>query len=193
LRHEGNAMQMIGALLAPLFGGGTAAATAGTWAAANAGGAIASGVGSGALTLLQGAGSVFGALTTIGSGAAAAVEGQNEKAQQDFAAKDEFIKGRETSAALKAELAKTISNQAVAFAAGGVNLGSVSVGEARKQATHDAEDQLSIAGNQALLRELQRRRAGRMAAMQGNAAFTGSLFKAGTQIADFGVDVLQRG
>jgi hypothetical protein len=184
-------MQMIGALLAPLFGGGTAAAaTAGTAAAAGAAGAS---VGSSALTFLQGVGSVFGALTTIGSGAAAAVEGQNEKAQQDFAAKDEYIQGQQTSAALKAELAKTISNQAVAFAAGGVNLGSVSVGEARKQATSDAESQLSLAGNQALLRELQRKRAGRMAAMQGNAAAIGSIFKAGTQIAQFGVDVLQRG
>lgn len=179
-------MQLIGGLFATLFGSGGAAAATG----AAAGAATA---GSGALTLLQGAGTVFSALTTIGSGAAAAVQGQSEQMQQDFAAKDEFIQGRETSAALKSELAKTIGNQAVAFAAGGVDLGSVSVGTAKAQATKDAESELSISSNEALIREMQRRRAGRMAAAQGNAAFTGSLFAAGGKLANFGADLAERG
>lgn len=178
-------MMVLGGLFSTLFGGGGSAAAAGAGAAATAG--------SGALTLLQGAGSVFSALTTIGSGAAAAAQGESEKMQQDFAAKDEFIQGRETSAALKAELAKTISNQAVAFAAGGVNLGSVSVDAAKAQATKDAEGELSINANTSLIRELQRKRAGRMAAMQGKAAAIGSIFQAGTGLAKFGMDVMERG
>lgn len=179
-------MMIIGPLMSTLFGGGGAAAATGAAAGAAS-------VGSGALTLLQGAGTVFSALTTIGSGAAAAVQGESEKLQQDFAAKDEFIQGRETSAALKSELAKTIGNQAVAFAAGGVDLGSVSVGTAKAQATKDAESELSINSNTALIREMQRRRAGRMAQMQGNAAFTGSLFAAGGKLASYGADVMERG
>lgn len=178
-------MMMLGSLFSGLFGGGGAAAATGAAAGAA--------TGSGALTLLQGAGSVFSAIATIGSGAAAAAQGESEKLQQDFAAKDEFIQGRETSAALKAELAKTISNQAVAFAAGGVNLGSVSVGTAKAQATKDAESELSINSNTALTRELQRKRAGRMAAMQGKAAAIGSYLGAGAGLAKFGMDVMERG
>jgi hypothetical protein len=179
-------MELIGALSAAIFGGGTAAA-AGTTAAA---GATA---GSTALTVLQGAGTVFSALATIGSGAMANAAGQAEQMQQNFEAKEEYIQGKETSAALKQELAATVSNQAVAFAAGGVDLGSVSVQAAKRQAVDDAEDQLGIASNQALSRSLARRRAGRVAAARGKAAMTGSLFEAGTQIAKFGMDVYERG
>lgn len=187
-------MEMVGALFTSLIGGGGTTAAAGTWAAANAGGAIAAGgLGSGALTLLQGAGTVFGALSTLGSGAAAAAAGEAEKKEQNFEAKNEYIQGRETSAALKAELARTVSNQAVAFAAGGVDLGSVSVGTAKDQAQKDAERELSSAANDALTRSLQRRRAGRVAAARGRAAATASLFEAGGQIASFGVDVAKRG
>lgn len=187
-------MQMIGALFTTLVGGGgTSVATAGTWAAANAGGAIAGGIGSSALTLLQGAGTVFGALSTLGSGAAANAAGQAEAIEQKFESRNEFIQGRETSAALKAELARTVSNQAVAFAAGGVNLGSVSVEQAREQATEDAEKELSSNSNSTLTRYMQRLRASRVAAARGRAALTSSIFQTGGQIAQFGLDVAQRG
>jgi hypothetical protein len=187
-------MELIGGLFTTLIGGGgSAAAAGGTAAAAGAAGAAAGGVGSSALTLLQGAGSVFSALTTIGSGAAAYAAGQTEKNQQNFEATNEYISGKETSAALKAELARTVSNQAVAFAAGGVDLGSVSVGQAKAQATKDAEDELSSNANSTLVRYMQRRRMAKLAAQRGQTAATASLFGAGGQIADFGVDVLQRG
>ena len=178
-------MQMIGALFATMFGGGGAAAATGA--------AGAAATGSSALTLLQGAGSVLSAVATIGSGAAAVARGESEALQQKFAAKDEFIQGRETSAALKAELAKTIGNQAVAFAGGGVNLGSVSVGTAKAQATKDAETELSINANESLSRSLQRQRAARIATMQGKAAGIGSLFSAASGLAKFGMDVAERG
>lgn len=188
-------MQMIGALFTSLVGGGTTSlATAGTWAAANAGGAITAGasIGSSALTLLQGAGTVFGVLSTLGSGAAAAAAGKAEQVEQNFESRNEFIQGKETSAALKAELARTVSNQAVAFAAGGVDLGSVSVGKARDMATEDAEKELSSASNSALTRSMQRVRAGRVAAARGRMAQVSSIFSAGNQIAQFGLDVAQR-
>lgn len=177
-------MMMLGSLFTTMFGGGGAAAGAAAGAAT---------AGSSALTFLQGAGTVFSALSTIGAGAAASAQGESEALQQKFAAKDEFIQGRETSAALKAELAKTISNQAVAFAGGGVDLGSVSVDVAKKQATKDAESELSINANESLSRSLQRQRAARMASMQGRAAGIGSLFAAGGKIASFGADVVERG
>ncbi|MER8380712.1 hypothetical protein [Mesorhizobium sp. M1399] len=176
-------MMVIGPLMTALGIGGTGATAA----------AGAATVGSTALTLMQGAGTVFSALTAIGSGAAAQAQGESEALQQKFAAKDEFIQGRETSAALKAELAKTLGNQAVAFAGGGVDLGSVSVGVAKRQATKDAETELSINANEMLSRSLARQRAARMAAMRGRAAGIGSLFEAGAGIAKFGMDVAERG
>lgn len=189
-------MEMIGAVFSSIVGGGaatTSLATAGTWAAANAGGVIApAAASSGILSTLQGIGGAFSALATIGSGAAAAAAGETERRQQQFEAKDEFIRGKETSAALKAELARTVANQAVAFAAGGVDLGSVSVGQAKAQATKDAETELSSNSNQSLSRSMQRQRLGRLAAMRGRAAALGSLFSAGAQAADTGMDILQR-
>lgn len=177
-------MTVIGTLWTALTGG---------TAAAGAAGAAGAGVAASTLNLLQGAGTVFSAIATIGSGVAAKASADTEAAQQRFEAKNEFIAGRETSAALKAELAKTISNQQVAFAAGGVNLGSVSVGEAKKQATADAERELSINADETLTRSLQRQRAARMAAARGNASLFSSIFTAGGQIAGYGFDVVKRG
>lgn len=177
---------MIGGLFTTLFGGGGGAA-------ATAGAATTAAAGSSTLTLLQGAGTVFSALTTLGSGAAAIAAGETEKNQQQFESKNEFIAGRETSAALKAELAKTIGNQAVAFAAGGVDLGSVSVQQAKAQASSDAEKELSSASNDALTRTMQRQRAGRMAAARGRANGITNLFQAGNTAANFGADLFARG
>jgi len=189
-------MQAVGALFTTLFTGGTTSlATAGTWAAANAGGAIAAGgaASSGILTALQGIGGAFSALSTIGSGAAAVAAGETEKRNQQFEAREEFVRGRETSAALKEELARTVANQAVSFAAGGVDLGSVSVGQAKDQATKTAERELSSTSNQTLSRFLQRQRLGRLAAARGKTAQIASLFQAGAQAADTGISILARG
>lgn len=177
-------MQAIGALFTTLFaGGGAAAGTVG-------GGLAAS---SGVLSTLQGIGGAFSALATIGSGAAAMAAGETEKRNQEFEAKDEFIRGRETSAALKDELARTVANQAVSFAAGGVDLGSVSVQQAKEQATKTAERELSSNSSQSLTRALQRRRIGRMAAMRGRTAAIGSVFQAGAGLAETGFDIANRG
>lgn len=180
-------MEFIGTLVATAFGGGGAAAATATATAATAAGAASTG-----LTAWQGVSTLFGVLSTFGSGAAALGAAEVEAKQHEFAARDEFIAGKETSAALKQELARTLGNQAVAFAAGGVDLGSVSVNTARAQAVDDAESELSIASSQALSRSMQRRRAAANSRARGRA----SLFSAGVtglgQIADFGMDVAQR-
>lgn len=169
-------MQLIGALFTTLGGG-----------------AVGGTVGSSALTLMQGVGTVFGALTTIGSGIAANAEAKAAAKQEEFESRNEYIDGKETTAALKQELARTVANQAVAFAAGGVDLGSVSVGEAKKQAVKDTESELSIASSEALTRSMQRRRNGRNIRARGQAALFSSIFSAGQQIAGFGLDRLERG
>lgn len=171
-------MEMIGALFTTVVGG----------TATTAGGAAATG-----LTLLQGLGTVFGAVATIGAGQAAKAQAYAEAEEQDFAARDEYISGLETQAALKKELASTIGKQAVAFAAGGVDLGSVSVQTAKDQAIKDAEAELGMASNDALARSLARRRAAANARASGDAALTSSIFEAGTSVISSGIDIYKRG
>lgn len=195
-------MEMAGALFMSMLGSGAAAGAAtvavpGIAGAATlvpaAGGLAAGGMAAGGLSLLQGLGTVFSTVATIGSGFAARSAGRAEAEQQKFAERDEFIAGKETSASLKAEMARTVSNQAVAFAAGGVNLGSVSVQQAKQQAIEDAEKELSIASSETLSRAMARRRAASNARSRGNAALTSSIFQAGMGVIDYGLDLKQRG
>jgi hypothetical protein len=158
-----------------LFGAlaGTAGASAGAAGAAATGGALAG---------LASAGSVFSAIAQIGTGIVGLGAAATAAKQQKFEATEEFISGKETSAALKKELAVTLGNQAVAFAAGGANLGSVSVQAAKKQAIHDAEVELSIAGNTALSRHMAKKRQARNTMMRGVTDFAGSLIGAGSDL-----------
>lgn len=176
-------MELVGGLLSTLIGGGAATIAGGSLTVPTITG----------LGALQGLGTVFSAVATIGSGVAANSAAQAEAKQHEFAAKDEFIAGRETSAALKAELAQTIGNNAVAFAAGGADLGSVSVDRAKRQATEDAEKELSISSNEALSRSMGRRRAAANARARGRSSLFSSVVGAGSQAIDYGLDIKQRG
>lgn len=164
-------MEFIGLLIG---GGAAAGATAG---------AAATGAGLGSLSTL---GSVFSAVAAIGSGVAGLAAGNAEAKQHEFASKDEFIAGRETAGALKSELARTIANNAVAFAAGGADLGSVSVDVAKRQATEDAEAQLSLNDSDAATRMMQRRRAARNARSRGAWGMVSAFAGAGQELAGIG-------
>lgn len=159
-------MQFAAALFTKVFAGAGAAAGAATTA-----GTVAT-AGSGILGTLGKVAGVFSAVSSIGAGAAANSQAKVEARQQEFESRNEFIDGRETSAALKAELYQTIANQQVAFAAGGAGLGSVSVEAARRQATADAENELSINSSTSLTRSMQRRRQAANTRARGRSALT---------------------
>lgn len=137
---------------------------------AGAGGAAASG-----LSSLQGLATMVSVVGTIGSGLAGMAEANAEAADREFQAKEEFVQAKETSAALKMELARTLSDQAVTFASSGVDLSSVSVASAKRQATQSAERELSISSNEALARNLAQKRAARAARARGQAALFSSV------------------
>jgi len=167
-------MEFLGALFA---GGAAAGASTATAGAATA----AAGAGTG-LASLSGIGSVFSAVASIGSGIAGMASASAEAKQHEFAARDEFIAGRETSAALKKELADTIANNAVAFAGGGVDLGSVSVETAKAQARKDAEAELSLNDASAATRMMARRRAARNSRARGAWGMVTSIATAGQEL-----------
>jgi hypothetical protein len=178
-------MQFIAPLFAGIGAGGTAAATAGA--------ATAGGIGSSVLSGLQLASGVLGAVGSIGAGYAAKREAEAQAAEAEFASREEFIQSKETSSVLKAELARTVANQTVSFAASGVDLKSVSVEQAKKQAVDDAERELGLSGNEAIGRSLARRRQARSLRERGsNAVFQG--FVGATQrLANTGMDLAARG
>lgn len=186
-------MQLIGPLFASIAGSGAAAG--GAAAAQTLGYALpaAAGAGSSVLGGLQMASGVIGAIGSIGAGFAAKREAQAQAAEADFSSREEFIQSKETSAALKMELARTVANQAVGFAAGGVDLGSVSVEQAKRQAITDAENELGLSGNEAVGRSLARRRQARSIRERGrNAVFQG--FAGAAQgLANTGMDMMARG
>jgi len=175
-------MELVGGLFLSLLGGGSTAATVAVPGIAGASTLVPAAAGG--LGSLSGIASTIGVLSTIGTGVAGLAAGQAEAAQQQFASRDEYISGKETTAALKNELAKTIADQSVAFAAGGVDLGSVSVQEAKRQATADAEREIGIASNDALARSMARQRAARNARRRGMMNLFGSVLNAGGQIAE---------
>lgn len=199
-------MQLATTLFGALFGGGGAAATAtaATTTAATTTAAVGS---SGLLKALAIGGSVVSAISSFGAASAAAEAGRAERDQlnsqadqEHFESRNEFIEGREAAASLKRRLLQTISGQATAFARGGVALNSVSVQTAKKQATEDAERELSVNANSSLAREIQRRRRASNLRQQGiNAERAGNarasqyaldgvsgLFSSGMKLAEIG-------
>ena len=183
-------MQFIAPLFAGIGGAGAASAGAATAGAAAAAGG---GLGSSLLSGLQMASGVLGAVGSISAGFAAKREAEKQAAEAEFASREEFIQSKETSSTLKAELARTVANQAVGFAAGGVDLGSVSVEQAKEQAVADAERELGLCGNEAIGRSLARRRQARSLRERGsNAVFQGFVGGAQSMI-NTGLDLRARG
>lgn len=174
-------MELVGSVFLSLVGGGATAATVAVPGIAGAATLVPAATGLGSLAGLA---STVSILSTIGSGVAGLAAANSEAEQQKFAARDEYISGRETSAALKEELAKTIGDQAVAFAAGGVDLGSISVQQAKKEAVKDAEREIGMAQDNALARSLARERAARNAKRRGMMGLFSSIFTAGGQLAE---------
>lgn len=165
------------------FGGTAVAATAGT---------AAVGAASTGLSILQGIGSAFSALSAIGAGMTKSEELQGQAKYADFQARDEQIKGEQEAARLQKEMALTVQKQRVTFAAGGVSLSSVSVEEARKQTTTDAERELGMAENSALRAALARRRQAELLRDQAKAAMWGGVVSGIGSLFDTGTDLYNR-
>jgi hypothetical protein len=133
--------------LTSLFGGGaatTSVATAGTWAAANAGGAItaaapAAASGLSLSGLLQGTATVLGIASSIAGGNAEA--SQAELAASDAEAEQplENLQGIARRNSIKRQMADAIGAENVAYAASGVDLSTGTAAAARSDAYRDAD------------------------------------------------------
>lgn len=167
-------------------------ATAGA-AGAGAGAAAASVSGSTALSVLQGGLTVVGVLGGLASAGATASQLEDEAAYERLRAGDAQIEGEREAARLNRELLATVSNQTVAYAAGGVDLGSGSVQAARRRASKDAERELAVAENDALRASLAHQHNARTLSRRARSVRRGSVFTALQQGAGLGLDIAQRG
>lgn len=174
------------ALMGLFATGGAGAAAAGTAAAGTA--AAASGIS--ALSLLQGGMAAVSAIGSIGAGIAANNEAKAMAKQAEFQARDEQINTITDQTKIKKAYADALSKQAVQFAAGGVDLGSVSVDSARQQLSDDAENEIQLSGSSGLRRSLSQRVQANIYRQKGKAALAsgfisaiGSGLKAGIDMA----------
>lgn len=131
--------------LASLFGGGAATtglATAGTWAAANAGGAIAAGSAATGLSLasiLQGTATVLGIVSSISAGNAEAAALEMQAGDADREQPLETLQGIERRASIKRAMADAVGAQDVAYAGSGVDLSFGTAANARRDAYREAD------------------------------------------------------
>jgi hypothetical protein len=189
LDHQGDSgMMLVSTLFGSLFTGGAAAG-----AAAGAGAVASTGMGSLGMTLLQGVGTAFTALSAISAGKAQADQLKVQAQEEKFKAQDEKIKGEQNAAKLNKELALTLQRQQVAFAAAGVDLSSQAVEASAAQATKDAERELdynvydTIRTSQAHFRQARNLR------ISAKNAVAQGYMNAFGEIVGFGQDVLARG
>lgn len=177
-------MMLLGGLFGGAAMGGAAAAT----------GAAAAGISaSTALTALAGIGTAFSALATIRTSRMEASALEAQAGQEALRERDEFIAGREQEAALRRELAATVGRQAVAFAAGGVDLSSQSFQRARADAVDEAEREIGFTRTDALRRAADRRQQARVLRARASATRSAGPLTAAGQIGNFALSVARRG
>lgn len=145
------------------------------------------------LTTLAAASTGIAALSAVSAGISEKNRLKTQANEEVFKSRDEFITGVERTSALKRNLAETLDRQQVQFAAGGVDLGSVSVEAAQTQVREDAERELGFAQNDSLRATLARNRQARNLRVEGNAAFNKGLFSAAGKLTKFAVDEGRRG
>lgn len=166
--------------------GGTGAAVAGTAVAAGS-------TTSTLLTTAQLLGTAFTAMSAIGGGRAANAAAKTEAAYEAFQSKDEQIKADLDASEIKKKLALSLQRNRVAAAAGGVDLGSISVQQAQKQVAKDAETELgwtNLNKQRGVLASGARQRSILTA---GKTRLATSLLEAGGIAADGAYKVLNRG
>jgi len=175
-------MQLVAGLGATIFGGSGAAAA----------GAAATG-GFSWLGVAQTIGTAFTAISTIGAGVAQANQMKTEAAYKDFETRDQQIKGDQAAADIKKQLALTLASNKVAFAAGGVDLGSKSAVVMRDQVAHDAEQQLGMAWSNTQREQLKLAAEARRLRSNANTTLFTSLLDAGAGIIKNQLEVAYRG
>lgn len=178
---------------------GTAATTAaetGGWVTtmtAGAGEAASglAGAGSGMLSSLQGYASVGSNVAQLLSGGMSALGGVNSRRMADLNAHADELASEAKAIDIKRQLVKQIGDSRVAFAAGGMDIGS---GAAIESGLRDqAQFQTDLARTSGEMGAISKRMAGANAETAGYAGLIASAAKAAKGFADYNLDLRKRG
>ncbi|ASY69386.1 hypothetical protein [Sinorhizobium fredii] len=173
--------------LAGASAGGTAAATGAT---AAAGGAAA---GSGALSALQGIATTLKVLGGIGAGVAARNEAEDAAVQTELQSGQEQLQSTQRQTSMKRELARVLGQNDVIYAAAGIDLsGGIAQQTAAEQKAR-ATDEISIEQQDSEFRRALYRLRARGQRSAGRSAMRGALIGAIGDVAQYGMDVGNRG
>jgi hypothetical protein len=136
-------MQLAVGLLGGL-GGGAGAGAAATGAAAAGAGAAAAGGGISAMSILSGAASIAGILGTIGAGNAQARSYKDQAFHAELEGENETAQAVQRQTGFKRELMRVLGENAVGYAAAGIDLGAGVSQDAAGAAKQRASEELSI-------------------------------------------------
>lgn len=161
------------------------------WAGAVAGGG--SSASSTALSILEGAASGFAALSAIGRGIAERDLALSEAADLDQRAREEMLISETEAAKAKKTLLKQLGKQQVGYAASGVDLSQGTVKIASRQASEDAEQDLSTSRTLAQSRVARFRRAAAARRYEAEFAEAGGMLDAAGGLGKFGASLMRRG
>lgn len=153
----------------------------------------AGGLGSTALSVLQGAAGLGAALSAIGQGDQMAASQRMQAIQADAEGRQEELAGMQRTTALKRELAKAIGQSDVVYAAGGTDIGGGVAADARGSAASRAATEITVDRSvmDARVALHNARAAGfrRLASQAESAGWLGG----GTKLAGTAFDLLKRG
>ena len=160
----------------------TALASAGT--AAAAGGATAAGL-SGMSGLMTG----LSILSTIGQGVSAYADGQAQAAQADIQRGQEMVAGQRRQAELSAQLAQVLGDNAVTFAAAGIDLNSGIAAATDARAKTRAQQEMTLDRQDSLFRQQMYRQQARAYKTKGAMGLGGALIGALQQGAQYKINL----
>ena len=160
------------------------------------GSALLGGLGGGGSVIggiLQGVATAGSILGTLAAGNAKSDSYMLQAGSSDLAAQKEQTAGMKRSTGLKRELMKVLSDNDVAFAAAGIDIGTGAAADARNAAETRATQELSIDRADTDARIAERRAEAAGYRRNAKSAKRGALFQAIGQGASFGASLMQRG
>lgn len=182
----------LGAAASSIASAGTASAAA---AALGAGGTVAAtGISSTVLNILSGVATAFGVLGTLSSANAQQNEAGAQALETELQIGQEQLATENRQTQMRRELMKVLGDNRVAAAASGVELGGGGIAAANelKQKQKAATDTSIDRQDDDYRRALLKARASGLRA-RGRDAMTAGLVRSFGQVADFGLDVAERG
>lgn len=149
--------------------------------------------GSMAHSVLEGTASGFSALAALGRGVAERDLRLSEADDLDRRASEELLISETEAARAKKALLKTIGKQQVGYASSGVDLSQGTVATAAREASDEAEGELSVSRTLAQSRVARFRRQATAKRAEALYAESSGRLSAASKVADFGASLYKRG